>query len=195
MYTTRLSRPAGRPSTPLLLVLAGCTVFCMAPARADQPDLSSTLQVHRVVPHADGSEALQAATGVAPGDVLQYASVFSNSGQRPVQRLQASLPIPLGTELVAASALPRGVLASLDGKVYQPMPLMRKTRRADGQWVEVAVPLAEIRALRWPEQPLAAGASFSTSVRVRVSNAGTQVAPPASASTAAPAVVMASAVR
>ena len=95
MYTTRLSRPAGRPSTPLLLVLAGCTVFCRAPARAGQPDLSSTLQMHRVVPHADGSEALQAATGVAPGDVLQYASVFSNSGQRPVQRLHLRLPIRL----------------------------------------------------------------------------------------------------
>lgn len=151
--------------------MASCALLCSTATQADQPSLSSTLQVHRVLLQADGSEALQAATAVQPGDVLQYATVFSNPGSRPVQRLQASLPIPLGTELVAASTQPPVVLASLDGKVYQPMPLMRKIKRADGQWVEVAVPLAEIRALRWPEQQLAAGASLSTSARVRISGA------------------------
>lgn len=195
MTTTSFTRPAGQRATPLLLALAACAVLCSHPAHADQPSLSSTLQVHRVVQQADGSEVLQAATGVKPGDVLQYASVFSNPGQRPVQRLQASLPIPLGTELVAANSLPRGVLASLDGKVYQPMPLLRKARRADGQWVDVAVPLAEIRALRWPEQALAAGASLSTSARVRVSSAGDQVPAPVAANPAAAALTLASAQR
>ena len=195
MNTIRLTRPAARPSTLWLLALAGCAVLCSGPAQADQPSLSSTLQVHRVVLQADGSEALQAATAVQPGDVLQYATVFSNPGARPVQRLQASLPIPQGTELVAASTQPRVVLASLDGKVFQPMPLMRKTRRADGQWVDVAVPLAEIRALRWPEQQLAAGASLSTSARVRISGAAAPLpaaaAASASTSSAAPALAVA----
>lgn len=168
---TRLTRSAHRHPTRLLLALAGCAMLCSTPARADPSSLSSTLQVHRVVVQADGSEALQPAMAVHPGDVLQYATVFSNPGARPVQNLQASLPIPPGTELVAASIQPRAVLASLDGKVFLPMPLMRKTRRADGQWVDVAVPLAEIRALRWPEQPLAAGASLRTSARVRISGA------------------------
>lgn len=192
MHTTRSTRSADRSPTRLMLALAGCVLLCSAPAQAEQPSLSSTLQVHRVVLQADGSEALQAATAVHPGDVLQYATVFSNPGARPVQNLQASLPIPLGTELVAASSQPRVVLASLDGKVFQPMPLMRKTRRADGQWVEVAVPLAEIRALRWPEQQLAAGASLRTSARVRIS--GTAVAASASAAAAAKSAVPAVAV-
>ena len=193
MNTSRLTRSPDRPLTRLLLALAGCAVFCSAPAQADQPSLSSTLQVHRVVVQTDGSEALQAATAVQPGDVLQYATVFSNPGTRPVQQLQASLPIPLGTELVAASIQPRVVLASLDGKVYQPMPLMRKIKRADGQWVDVAVPLAEIRALRWPEQQLAAGTSLRTSARVRVSGTAAAVPAPAStsSSSAAPAVAVA----
>ena len=62
---------------------------------------------------------------------------------------------------------------------------MRKTRRADGQWVEVAVPLAEYRALRWPEQQLAAGASFTTTARVRVISVPTPVVAATPAASAA----------
>lgn len=146
-------------------------------AHADKGNLTSELKVWNVVKQADGSEALRPAQTVKPGDTLQYTAVYLNSGRRPVMRLMASLPIPAGTELIGASAVPHEVQASVDGKVYAAVPLMRKARRADGQVVDVPVPLAEYRSLRWPEQQVAAGASFTTSARVRVASV------PASAST------------
>ena len=142
-----------------------------------------------VVTKADGAEALLPAQSVKPGDVLQYTAVYKNADSRAVSHLVASLPIPAGTELVSASALPREVRASLDGKVYAAAPLMRKLRRADGQMVDVPVPLTEYRFLRWPEQQIAAGASFSTSARVRVVSSLASAS--TSVSTAAPATAMA----
>ena len=154
-------------------------------AHADNTRLTSELKVASVVKQADGSEALASAQSVKPGDLLQYSTVYSNPTPRAVSRLVASLPIPAGTEWVAAGTLPSTVSASLDGAVFAPVPLMRKTRRADGQWVEVAVPLAEYRALRWPEQQLAAGASFTTTARVRVISVPTPVSAATPAASAA----------
>ena len=155
-----------------LLTFVLSAVLSLA-AHADTGKLISQLKVWNVVTQADGAETLQPAQTVKPGDVLQYSTVYTNPGQRAVNRLVTNLPIPVGTEWVATGTVPSTVLASLDGKVFAPVPLMRKTRRADGQLVDVPVPLAEYRSLRWPEQQLAAGASFTNTARVRVISAPT----------------------
>lgn len=166
---------------PLPLVVSLVALSLPAFAAAEKATLTSELQVWTVVKNADGAETLQPAQSVKPGDVLQYTAVYRNADTRAVSRLVASLPIPAGTELVAASASPREVQASLDGKVYAAAPLMRKVRRADGQMVDVPVPLTEYRYLRWPEQQVVAGTTYSTSARVRVvSVSATAVAPAAS---------------
>jgi hypothetical protein len=56
--------------------------------------------------------------------------------------------------------------------VFMPVPLMRRVKKADGRVVEEAVPLAEYRAMRWPEQMVAAGATYTVSTRVRVTELG-----------------------
>ena len=174
---------------PLPLVV--CLVALSAPAFAatEKPTLTSELQVWNVVKKADGAEALLPAQSVKPGDLLQYTAVYKNADSRAVSRLVASLPIPAGTELVSASAVPREVQASVDGKAYAATPLVRKLRRADGQIVDVPVPLAEYRFLRWPEQQVAAGASFSTSARVRVVSSLGSGSAPALATAPAPGSV------
>ena len=151
-------------------------------AHADTGKLVSQLKVWTVVKQADGAETLQPAQTVKPGDVLQYSTVYTNPSQRAVSRLVTNLPIPAGTELVATGTVPSTVLASLDGKVFAPAPLMRKTRRADGQLVDVPVPLNEYRSLRWPEQQLAAGGTFTTTARVRVISATADATPAAAIS-------------
>ena len=158
----------------LYLLTFALSALLSLTAHADTGKLVSQLKVWTVVKQADGAETLQPAETVKPGDVLQYSTVYTNPTPRAVSRLVTNLPIPVGTEWVATGTLPSTVLASLDGKVFAPVPLMRKTRRADGQWVDVPVPLNEYRSLRWPEQQLAAGSSFTTTARVRVISAPTQ---------------------
>jgi uncharacterized repeat protein (TIGR01451 family) len=154
-------------------------------AVANAPALRSELTVKQVVVVEKDKEALRPATEVKPGDVLQYTASYVNSGTSPVKQLVASLPIPLGTQWVDAVALPRPALASIDGKVFAPVPLMRRVKKADGRVVEEAVPLSEYRAMRWPEQIVAAGATYTVSTRVRVTELGVIDAKPSKTPAAA----------
>jgi uncharacterized repeat protein (TIGR01451 family) len=131
--------------------------------------LRSELTVKQVVVSDNGIESLRPATEVKPNDLLQYAASYVNTSASPVKNLVASLPIPPGTQWVDASAVPRSVLASTDGKVFLPVPLMRRVKDAKGNFIDQPVPLNEYRALRWAEQVVAPGATYTVSARVRVS--------------------------
>jgi hypothetical protein len=160
-------------------------------AGAATSTLRSELTVKQVVVLDNGTESLRAATEVKPNDLLQYAATYVNSGSSPVQRLVASLPIPPGTQWIESSAVPRAVLASTDGKVFLPVPLMRRVKDANGHVNEVPVPLTEYRVLRWAEQVVASGASYTVSARVRVSGLTTATALNSSTSTASTAITKA----
>ena len=129
-------------------------------------DLASDLKVHRVAIAGDGKELIEPALSAKPGDVLEYTVAYR--GKSAVRRLEATLPIPSGTEYLASSVEPAGAQASVDGAVFAAIPLKRKVRQADGKEVEQLVPYAEYRFLRWPPQDLAAGAVAKVSARVRL---------------------------
>lgn len=145
-------------------------------AQAPASSLSSELTAHRVALRDDGKEALESAKTVKPGDVVQYAVVFKNTTKAPLANVAATLPIPRGTDFVAATVKPEGAMASVDGVRFEPMPLKRKVQQPDGRWIEVAVPLSEYRSLRWPARTLSAGEQFSASLRVRVTDNTIRVA-------------------
>ena len=151
---------------PGALWLASAVALAQGAVAAAPPPVASSLAVQRIVVGADGKDAAQPAANARPGDVLEYAAVWRSSAA--VRQLEPTLPIPVGTAFVPGSAKPAAVRASLDGATYAPLPLKRKVRQADGKEVEQAVPIAEIRFLRWQPQDLAAGASAGVSARVRV---------------------------
>jgi hypothetical protein len=148
------------------------SVFAQVSATATPAEsartLRSELTVKQVVVLDNGTESLRSAAEVKPNDLLQYAASYVNSGPNPVKHLVASLPIPPGTQWVDASAVPRTVLASTDGKLFLPTPLMRRVKDASGRLIDQPVPLSEYRALRWAEQVVAPGATYTVSARVRV---------------------------
>jgi uncharacterized repeat protein (TIGR01451 family) len=139
------------------------------PTNADSTRaLRSELTVKQVVVQDNGTESFRSAAEVKPNDLLQYTASYVNGSPQPITRLVASLPIPPGTQWVETSAVPRNVLASTDGKVFLPTPLMRRVKDASGRLVDQPVPLSEYRALRWAEQVIAPGATYTVSARVRV---------------------------
>lgn len=143
----------------------------------------SKLALMSVAQQSNGQESLTLVSVIKPGDLLQYTAVYENTSKQPAKKMVATLPIPVETEFVASSAIPATAMASLDGKLYQPIPLKREVKQANGKLVTVAVPFGEYRFLRWPERELAAGASFSASARVRVVSSA--AAPPLSAASGA----------
>lgn len=132
-------------------------------------EVSSTLTVNHVVAQPDGKEVSEPAKTAKPGDVLEYIAEYRNSGSGTAKKLEATLPIPLGTEYIPNSANPAGALASVDGTIFEPAPLKRKVKQADGTLVEQPVPLAEYRFIRWQPQDLPAGKSLKYSARAKMS--------------------------
>lgn len=141
-------------------------------------DVSVALSAYRVT-MSQGKEAFVPAEQARPGEVIEYRAVYKNTGKQPVKDLMATLPVPQGLEYLPKTAQPVRILASLDGKNYAPVPLMRKTKGADGRLVDKEVPVSEYRWLRWPVGTLAASGETQVRARMRV----TPVEPVAVAST------------
>lgn len=156
---------------------AGFVFFCMAlalgasvlvHAQNAQSDVSVNLSAKKVVVADGGKETFSSAQQAKPGDVIQYDAVYKNSGKGAVKNLLATVPIPEGLAFLADSAKPADAQASLDGKNFERIPLMREVTKADGTKEKQAVPFSEYRALRWSISELAPGASVTVSARARV---------------------------
>jgi uncharacterized repeat protein (TIGR01451 family) len=158
----------------VLAALAGAALLALAPfaaaqQKAAQP-LETKIEQRKVVRAADGAESLVAAEAVKPGDVIEYTVTYRNTGKAGLSKLEATLPIPSETELVAGSARPANAKASTDSRTFADMPLKRTVKR-NGVDVTEDVPLREYRALRWYPGDLAGEKSLSYTARVRVLDA------------------------
>lgn len=152
-----------------------------AVAPAALADVQSVLTSKKVVPSPDQKERLVDSKDIKPGEIMEYRVTYTNKGKTAASNVVASLPIPVGTEFLRASAQPAiGLKASLGDGKFDPIPLKRKVKQPDGKIVEQDVPLSEYRSLQWSLGELAAGKSVVVSARVRV----TDVAPNAPATPA-----------
>lgn len=153
----------------LAAVAAALFFGVSAQAQKAAAPLESVLVARKVMLEG-GRENLVDARDARPGDLIEYVVTYRNTGAGAIRDLAATLPIPKDTVLLAGSPRPDGVRASVDGKAFATLPLKRRVTQADGRQVEEAVPLAEIRALRWAAPELAPGQSLAFAARVRVAD-------------------------
>jgi uncharacterized repeat protein (TIGR01451 family) len=144
-----------------------------------QGDLASVLTQNKVTVGTDGKEILVPAAKAGPGDVIEYRVTYTNRGSATVTGVEASLPVPEGMEYVAASARPAGALASRGDASFEPIPLKRRVKVADGRFEDREVPATEYKALRWKLGELTGGKSASVTARMRLVLA--EITPPATA--------------
>ena len=152
--------------------LAGALVVLVLPASVvafAQSGLDVSLTARRVAVDAKGRETFAPATEAKPGQVVEYRAAYRNPGAASLREVQATLPIPQGTEYLASTARPAQPLASLDGRTFAAMPLTRKVKLSNGSVVVKEIPVSEYRYLRWSLGAIAAGRTESVSARVRVS--------------------------
>ena len=160
--------------------LAGALVVLALPvpfAALAQSPLKVSLTAQRVAVDARGGETFQPATQARPGETVEYRAAYRNPGTASVREVQATLPIPEGTEYVARTARPAPALASLDGRTFESLPLTRRVRLANGHEEVREIPAVEYRFLRWTLGSIEAGRSETVSARVRVSPLAVAEAP------------------
>lgn len=153
-------------SRKLAIALTATALLAPAMAFANGP-VHVALTAQRVT-EANGHETLVNADKAKPGDVIEYHAVYRNDGKSAVRELVATLPIPAGLEFLPRTAAPAVMQASLDGKTFAPVPLVRHERTADGRDVVREVPAAEYRALRWTLGGLEPRGTRTVAARARV---------------------------
>jgi uncharacterized repeat protein (TIGR01451 family) len=166
-----------------LLVGAVAVSPAMAQLAGNQAPKSveAKLSVFQVGKNADGKEALLPTDKAAPGDTLEYQTLYQNQGQAAVKSLAATLPLPAGLAYVAGSARPANAQASVDGKNFAPMPLKVMVKAASGKLEEQLVPYSDYRALRWNVGDLPVNEKVTVSARALVNPVTGSVAAPAKA--------------
>lgn len=141
------------------------------PAHAAEPARVqlSAYRVTNVVQDGVRKERLQSLDQLKPGDVVEYEATYSNTGNSKVSNVALTVPVPDGgLVFVDGGAQPAGAMASLDGKSFAALPLMRTHTLPDGRQVKRPVPPAEIRFLRWNLGELDAGAQRSVRARMQL---------------------------
>ena len=111
-------------------------------AHADN-SLKMELTANKVVKNADGKVSYLPVNTAPTGTVVQYKATYTNTINQNINDLAVTLPIPANMSF-NGEAMPASAQASIDGKNYADMPLMRKV---DGKMVKV--PYSEYRMLRW----------------------------------------------
>jgi uncharacterized repeat protein (TIGR01451 family) len=168
----------GNAPTHKLTVLIGLVLFfayngfAMAEAgnntvKTKEP-LVITLTVQKVISKGE-KESFVAADKVKPGEIVEYRANYANVSKAVLNAVVADLPVPKGMDYMKDSAHPVAVLATVDSKVYQPVPLKRKVKDKTGREQVLLVPLSEYRGLRWLLGSIPAGKELAVSARMQVS--------------------------
>ncbi|WP_416762710.1 hypothetical protein ACNI65_09920 [Roseateles sp. So40a] len=135
--------------------------------------LLPTWQVQSVVNTADVQDRLQPQPlnhQVRPGDVVDVEVRYVNAAGKPATDVRLTLPVPAGglRVLLGGSSDTPPQFASLDGKRYDPIPLKRELRLADGRRATIDVPTSEYRFVRWHLGDLPAGAERAVRARLQL---------------------------
>ena len=124
------------------LLASLASVFLFSIAHADDA-LKMDLTVNQVIKNIEGKTSYSPVRTAPAGTVIQYKATYSNTINKDIQDLAVILPIPANMTFTG-EASPSSAQASIDGKNYMDMPLMRKV---DGKMVKI--PFSEYRTLRW----------------------------------------------
>ena len=125
-----------------VLIAALASICLLNTAHADDA-LKMELSANKVTTSANGKVSYAPISTAPAGTVVQYKATYLNTINKDIQDLAVVLPIPANMTFTG-EASPTSAQASLDGKNYADMPLMRKV---DGKLVKV--PFSEYRTLRW----------------------------------------------
>lgn len=144
----------------MLLVVLVSTVSFNTVQAADA--LKMELQANKIVKTVKGETSYVAASDAKTGEIVQYRAIYTNLINQPVSDVTVTLPIPVNMTFTG-EAQPSSAQATIDGKNYADIPLMR---RLNGKLVKV--PFSEYKALRWNIKWLPARKSADVSLNTIV---------------------------
>nr|WP_313973911.1 hypothetical protein [uncultured Psychrobacter sp.] len=144
------------------VLLATLTSTCLLGAAHAEDALKMELTANQVIKNAEGKTVYTPVRTAPAGTVIQYKANYTNTINKDINDLMVTLPIPANMTFTG-DAMPASAQASIDGKNYADMPLMRKV---DGKMVKI--PYSEYRTLRWNIKLLPAKKSAAVALNTTV---------------------------
>ena len=80
--------------------------------------VNANTNVMKILKNADGREVAVPANHIAPGDVIEYHTTYTNTTAQPVNDINAMISLPSGVQLVSLNS-PLPTLATTGGDSYQ----------------------------------------------------------------------------
>ena len=143
------------------LLATVASAFLLSTAYADDA-LKMELTANKVVKNAEGKISYLPVRTAPTGTVIQYKAIYTNTINENINDLAVTLPIPANMTFTG-EVTPTSAQASIDGKNYADIPLMRKV---DGKMVKI--PFSEYRTLRWNIKLLPANKSAAVALNTIV---------------------------
>ena len=106
------------------LFAISASVLLLGTANADDA-LKMDLTANKVIKNAEGKITYLPVRNAPAGTVIQYKATYSNTINKDIQDLAVVLPIPANMTFTG-EAIPSTAQASIDGKNYAVLPLIRK---------------------------------------------------------------------
>ncbi len=143
------------------LLATVASAFLLSTAYADDA-LKMELTANKVVKNAEGKISYLPVRTAPTGTIIQYKAIYTNTINENINDLAVTLPIPANMTFTGEVS-PTSAQASIDGKNYADIPLMRKV---DGKMVKI--PFSEYRTLRWNIKLLPANKSAAVALNTIV---------------------------
>ena len=136
--------------------------YAIAKTQPKPSPLQNSMAAYIVGMDNAGNEVLQAASEVEPGQVVEYALTYHNSGESALNDVVVTGPIPAATAYIGKSAFTQSkarLQVSIDGgNQFESEPVKRIITDASGKKIEKIIPSTEYTHVRWVmQQPLNAG--------------------------------------
>ena len=144
-----------------LLIATVFSAAALTGAHAEDA-LTMELTANKVSINAEGNKVYSPISNAPKGTVVQYKATYTNNIDQDINNLAVTLPVPNNMTLTGG-IFPASGQATIDGKTFADMPLMRKV---NGKMVKV--PLSEYRAVRWNIKLLPAQKSADVSLNAIV---------------------------
>lgn len=109
---------ANQPVANQVTTVTSIDTFQLNPTFSTPDVVNAKTKVMKILKNSDGREVAVPANHIAPGDIIEYHTTYTNTTAQPVTDIDAMVSLPNGVRLVSLNS-PLPTLATTGGDTYQ----------------------------------------------------------------------------
>ena len=106
------------PVTNKIITTTSLDALQLTPTFSTPDIVNAQTKIMKILKNSDGREVAVPANHIAPGDIIEYHTVYTNTTAQPVNDINAMVSLPNGVKLVSLNS-PLPTLATTGGDSYQ----------------------------------------------------------------------------